>query len=235
MQYAASLTAIGVLSISLAAAVTAQMVYPDQMLQQPMWPTDVPLMMRLQETRFGKPDISPAKTSQHTSDGASVLVAAAHEHEHRSPGKPGADVTLASAGIRTLTLGSPSDLQLQLQSHLPAGSLHVRVEPSDDLQLLSDSRVWDFELHGEQVLTLPLTVQALVDGQHYVHLFIEHVDAEGNTSARALATELRVGEGFITNTDESSLSYEKSFSYDKNFSTASRSEFSAMPVQETIY
>ena len=56
-------------------------------------------MMRLQETRFGKPDISPTKTSQHTSDDASVLIAAAHEHEHRSPGKPGADVTLASAGI----------------------------------------------------------------------------------------------------------------------------------------
>lgn len=228
MQYAASLTAIGVLSISLAAAVTAQMIYPDQMLQQPMWPTDVPLMMRLQETRFAKPDISPIKTSEHRVDTA-IQVAAAHDHEHRSPGKPGADVTLASAGIRTLTLGSPRDLQLQLLSHLPEGSLHVRLETSDDLQLLSATQEWDFELHGEQMLTLPITVMAMADGQHYVHLFIEQVDELGNASARALATELRVGGGFIAN------SYEKSFSHEKSFSTASRSEFSVMPVAETIY
>lgn len=211
MQYAASLTAIGVLSLSLIAAVAAQLSSPEQMLQQPMWPSDLPLILQLQERQARPLELKTSAHSHH------------HDHEHRSPGKPGADVALASPGIRTLTLGDTRELELEIQSHLAQGSLHIRLQPSQDLLLVSDTREWDFDLNDAHALTLPLAVQALAEGQHYIHVFIEHVDDQGVTTTRALATEFRVGDGFLTN------------AYAKSFNTQSRSEYRTLPAREAIY
>jgi hypothetical protein len=211
MQYAASLTAIGVLSLSLIAAVAAQLSSPERMLQQPMWPTDMPLMLQLQDSPARPLELKTSVHSRH------------HHHEHRSPGKPGADVALAGPGIRTLALGETRELDLEIQSHLSQGSLHIRLEPSQDLQLVSITREWDFQLNGERSLALPIAVQALAEGQHYMHVFIEHTDPHGVGTTRALATEFRVGDGFLTN------------AYAKSFSMESRSDYRALPAREEIY
>ena len=211
MQYAASLTAIGVLSLSLIAAVAAQWSSPHRMLQQPTWPTDMHLMLQLQENQARRLEL---KTSAHNHH---------HDHEHRSPGKPGADVALAGAGIRTLAVGEIHELELAMQSHLVHGSLHVRLEPSQDLHLVSDVREWHFDVEGESVLTLPIAVQARAEGQHYVHVFIEHVDQHGVTTSRALATEFRTFDEPLTK------------AYAKSFSVESHSEYRALPAIESIY
>lgn len=211
MQYAASLTAIGVLSLSLIAAVVAQLSSPQRMLQQPMWPTDMHLMLQLQENQARRLEL---KTSAHGHH---------HDHEHRSPGKPGADVTMAGAGIRTLAVGETREMQLEMQSHLVQGSLHIRLEPSQDLQLVSNTQEWHFDLSGESSLKLPIAVQALAEGQHYVHVFIEHVDEHGVSTSRALATEFRTFDEPLTN------------AYAKSFSVESRSEYRTLPASESIY
>lgn len=212
MQYAASLTAIGVLSLSLIAAVAEQLSTPEQMLQQPMWPTDSALILQLQQSTARPFEL---KTSGHHHHH--------HDHEHRSPGKPGADVALTSPGIRALPLGDTRDLELAIQSHLTDGTLQIQLETSQDLQMVSGTHEWNFELNGAQTLTLPITVQALAEGQHYVHVFIEHVNDDGARTTRALATELRTGTGFIAK------------AYAKSFSGESASEYRALPASEAIY
>lgn len=211
MKYAASLTAIGVLSLSLIAAVVAQLSSPQRMLQQPMWPTDMHLMLQLQENQARRLEL---KTSAHGHH---------HDHEHRSPGKPGADVTIAGAGIRTLAVGETREMDLEMQSHLVQGSLHIRLEPSQDLQLVSNTQEWHFDLGGERSLKLPIAVQALAEGQHYVHVFIEHVDEHGVSTSRALATEFRTFDESLTK------------AYAKSFSVESRSEYRTLPASESIY
>lgn len=206
MQYATSLTAIGVFCFSLMAAIAAHWSSPELMLNPPMWPADASLP-RLQ--------IKHLKLPNHQEHN--------HGHEHRSPGKPGADVSLAGGAIYTLNAGVPRDLELKLYSHLPSGSLHIRLQPSAELELLSATQEWNFALNGEETLTLPITVRAQADGQHYGYIFIEHIDMDGNSSARALATEFRVGGGFVTNL------------YEKNFSAAKHGEFKVMPAKEEIY
>jgi hypothetical protein len=205
MQYATSLTAVGVFCLSLMAAMAAHWSSPELMLSQPMWPGDASLM-RLQ--------VMHLESTDHQ----------AHQgHEHRSPGKPGADVALAGSAIYALTAGVPLDLELKLHSHLPRGSLHIRLQPSAELELLSATQEWNFALDGEQTLTLPITVRANSDGQHHGFIFVEHTDVDGNSSARALATEFRVGGGFTANL------------YEKHFSAAKHSEFKVLPAKEEIY
>jgi hypothetical protein len=222
MQYATSLTAIGALSLSLIVAMAAQLSAPEQMLQQPAWPTGMPLMLQLQE-RHTQPLEVKAPAHAHRNN---VHRNNAHQHdahEHRSPGKPGADVALVSPGIRTLPLGDARELELAIQSHLSQGSLYIRLEPSQDLQLASGVREWHFELNGARTLTLPITVQALAEGQHYIHVFIEHIDEHGIGTTRALATELRTDDGLLTN------------AYAKSFSAQRYSEYRTLPASETIY
>lgn len=144
-------------------------------------------------------------------------------HHHRSPGKPGADVALVSPGIRTLLLGDTQALELQIQSHHTHGALHIRVVPSQDLKMLSGVRQWSFELSGQQVLALPLTVQTLAEGQHYLHVFIEHIDQDGTRTSRALATEFRTADHVQTR------------AYAKSFHAGTASPYRTLPAREEIY
>lgn len=144
-------------------------------------------------------------------------------HHHRSPGKPGADVTLVSPGIRTLLLGDTQTLELLIQSHHRHGTLHVRVEPSQELQMLSDARQWSFALSDQEVLALPLTLQALAEGLHYLHVFIEHIDPDGTHSTRALATEFRTAD------------HVQAPAYAKSLRAGTANPYRALPVSEEIY
>lgn len=211
MPYAASLTALGVLSLSLMAALVAHLSSPQLMLDHATWPAPVMQMQRLQETH-GK--TGAFRTSHHPK--------AHHHHEHRSPGKPGADVALVGGGVQTLTLASPRDLELELASHLTRGLVRIQLDASADLELLGAVREWNFDVDGNQTLRLPITLRANAEGQHYVHLFIEHEDVDGNTTARALAAPFHVGQR-LGNLHEKSLS------------AAAASEFRTLPAREVIY
>lgn len=215
MPYAASLTAIGVLSLSLMAAMVAHLSSPQLMLDHATGSAPVIQMQRLQETH-GK--TGAFKTSHHLHHHPK----ARHHHEHRSPGKPGAAVALVGGGVQTLTLASPRDLELTLESHLTRGLVRVQLDASADLELLGAVREWNFDVDGNQTLRLPITVRANAEGQHYVHLFIEHEDVDGNTTARALAAPFHVGQR-LGNLHEKSLS------------AAAASEFRTLPAREVIY
>lgn len=215
MQYATPLAVIGALSMSLIIAVAAQLSSPQHMLQQPMWPMDMPLMLQLQNDPARPLELKTSVRSHHHHTG--------HHHHHRSPGKPGADVALTGPGVRTLVLGEVRSLELAIQSHMTDGTLQIQLETSQDLQMVSGTHRWDFELNGTQTLSLPIAVQALAEGQHYVHVFIEHVSDDGARTTRALATEFRVGDSFATR------------AYAKHFSKESGSEYRALPANEVIY
>jgi len=207
MHNAASFAAVGVFCLSLMTAIAAHWSSPVLRLNQPAWP-DASL---------------PRQQVMHLESAHHHAHTAHHSHEHRSPGKPGADVSLTGGAIYNLAAGVPLDLLLTLHSHLPQGSLHIRLEPSAELELLSGTQEWNFVVDGEQTLTLPITVRAQADGQHHGFIFIEHIGTDGTSSARALATEFRVGGGFAANL------------YEKSFSAPKHSEFKALPAQEEIY
>lgn len=223
MHSTTPLTAIGVLTLGLLVAVAAQLSYPDQMLQQPMWPTDTSLMLRLQESQATKAPAKESKTSLHLGHVHLHAYGQCDHAGYRSPGKPGAEVTLASAPVQTLPLGTVETVELALASSLPPGTVRVALAASEGLALVGADREWQFSTSAGQPIVLPIHVQAATEGQHHVHLFVEHIDGEGTRSARALAAEFRVGGG----------SLEKAFA--KSFSTAVQSEFSSLPAREVIY
>lgn len=199
MRHTATLTSHGGLSLGLLVALVILLV-----VVATQWPT------------FTGPVAQAPGVASKTS------AAHPHHHEHRSPGKPGADITLVGAGVQTLPLGNPRDLKLTLASHLPPGAVRIQLESSPQLELLGSERQWQFEVNGQQTLQLPVTVHANGEGLHYVHLFIEHQDAHGNTTARALAAAFRVGHALPN-------------LYEKNISTATRSEYNTLPAREVIY
>jgi hypothetical protein len=194
VQSKISLTVLGVLGLSMLAAVVWQQSHPHYPHYQQQWH----YKMASSET----PDV--------------------HDHEHRSPGKPAADVHLASAGLQALPLLETTPVHLALQTHMQ-GQVRVTLETSPQLQLVKGASEQVFNLDGNGTLQLPLSLMATREGQHYVHLFIEHTDATGITTARALATEFRVGMPLM----------EKLF--DKQLSMADPDRLVSLPGRETIY
>lgn len=142
---------------------------------------------------------------------------------YRSPGKPGAEIHLVSAAIHRIPLGAIETLQLELASQLPKGSLQINVEPSEGLTLIDAKNEWHFTIDNSQNLSLPIHVRADQEGQHYVHLFVQHNAEDGAYAARALASEIRVGDMDFEPV------YAKSFKGDK------ASEVRSLPAQETIF
>lgn len=209
MQHTASLAAISLLAFSLLAAVVSQKSHPDYLHNQPLWPSDVSLMLSLPGTPW-----ATAPVFRHPYNDV---------HAHRSPGKPAADVGLGNAGLQSLALHEEKTIELQVQSHLGEGTLRVMLETSPDLQLLSSETEWRFELDGAETFQVPVTLLAHREGQHYVHLFVEHIDTDGTTSARALATEFRVGMPLVQKT------------YAKSFHMGSQDSVVSLPGRETIY
>src|SRR5690606_20403110 len=181
MRYTVSLTAAGILSLGLITGLTAQLFHSDE------------LSLSGQTAQAEMPQMA-FEAHSHSHDHLDL-----NRSDYRSPGKPGADVTLISPQIRALPLGVASELQLEMTSHLPKGTLRVSLELSDGLTLTSGEREWQFDVEGAESVTLPIGVQADIDGQHYIHLFIEHQSENGVSSARALATEIRVGGGILHN------------------------------------
>lgn len=178
VQSKISLTVLGFLGLSLLAAVSLQQSHAHYPHYQPLWQAPTYAL--------------PQPLSLHGHETGTALVAAAHSHEHRSPGKPAADVSLESAGLQALPLLETTRVNLALETHL-AGQVRVTLQTSPELQLVDGASEQHFQLADSGTLDLPLSLLATSAGQHYVHLFIEHTDTAGVTTARALATEFRVG------------------------------------------
>ncbi len=206
MQYTATLAAIGLLFLTALAATAARQLPPGMLIHQAPWPNDGSLMLQ------------PAAEQR-------LLPAPRHHldvHAHRSPGKPSIDVELLSPGLRSLPLAVAQTVELQLQTHLRDGFLRVHLEASGDLLFVGSTTDWEFELDGTETLRLPVELIATSDGQHYLHLFIEHRDSAGQVSARALATEFRVGVPLLKQ------------AFAKTLHARAQPEVISLPGQETI-
>jgi hypothetical protein len=204
VQSKISLTVLGVLGLAMLTAVVWQQSHPHYPHYQPLWQTT---------EKQSRPLSEHAASVEHSHEGF---------HEHRSPGKPAADVTLESSGLQALALHEATQVDLELQTHLK-GQLRVTLETSPQLQLVNGNLEHSFILETSDTVHLPLNLMATSEGRHYVHLMIEHTDATGVTTARALATEFRVGMPLV----------EKLF--DKNLSMGDPNRLVSLPGRETIY
>lgn len=206
VQSKISLTVLGALGLSMLAAVTWQKSHQHLPHYQPLWHYKV---------TAPKAPLAPAWSldSGHSHS---------HKHEHRSPGKPAADVSLLSSGLQSLPLleVTPVDLALDAGAR---GQLRISLETSPQLQLVGGSSEQVFQLGDNGMVQLPLNLLATSEGRHYVHLFVEHTDLKGVTTARALATEFRVGLPLVGKL------------FDKNLSMADPNRVVSLPGRETIY
>lgn len=121
----------------------------------------------------------------------------AHQHEtaqHKVPhGKPAAAITLISEGVQAIELMNSTQLELVLKSQVSDGIIDIRLKVDEALQLLSTTTQWSFDPAENSQLVLPIEVIAQRNGNHYVHLFIDHHALDGTHTARALAVEIKVG------------------------------------------
>src|SRR5688572_32966898 len=100
VQSKISMTVLGVLGLAMLTAVVWQQTHPHYPHYQPLWQTtDKP----------SRPLSTHAPSVEHSHEGF---------HEHRSPGKPAADVTLESSGLQALALHEATQVNLELQTHL---------------------------------------------------------------------------------------------------------------------
>lgn len=200
VQSKISLTVLGILGLSMLVAVVWQQSHRHYPHYQPLWHT----------APYAKAHLSAVEHS-HTDT-----------HEHRSPGKPAADVSLDSPGLQALALLETTQVNLALRTHLQ-GQLRISLETSPHLQLVGGGSEQVVHLDGDDTLQLPLSLMATSEGRHYVHLFVEHTDASGITTARALATEFRVGLPLLEKLS------------DKNLSMGDANRLVSLPGRETIY
>lgn len=214
VQSKISLTVLGVLGLSMLAAMVWQQSHAHFPHYQPLWHYGV---------STPKAPLTPSWSHRHTESDSHHHSHHQHgAHEYSSPGKPAAGVTLVSRGLQSLPLLETSQVSLTLQTGAP-GRVRITLETSPQLQLLGGASEQVLDLEGSDTLQLPLNLMAVSEGRHYVHMFIEHTDANGTTTARALATEFRVGLPLV----------EKSF--DKHLSLADPNRQVSLPGRETIY
>lgn len=147
---------------------------------------------------------------------------ASQVHEHRSPGKPGAQVRLTGPSRYTLPLGEAGKLNLALQAAPEQGLLTVEVKLGDGLTLIAGEVQGQLNLAESQELVLPIEVLASVPGEHFVHLFTRIEDSFGATTSRALAVPVLAGE------------VGESHHYKSTVPTKSAAEWIKLPVSETI-
>lgn len=143
-------------------------------------------------------------------------------HQPQSLVKPGAAVSLKN----TEPLYAPGpgvfEYQLQLVSSKHAGKMTVEVSTSDGVTIVSPERQFEFVLQESGEYRLPLTLNANSNGRFYIQLHVSTA-VEGQTSARAIAAILQVGEPMVKVQKTASRS-----SADKTGAVIS------LPAQETI-
>jgi hypothetical protein len=207
VQSKISLTVLGFLGLSVLAAVAWQQSHPHYPHYQPLWHAA---------------NYALSQPLSWKAEAVHAVSMTAHVHEHRSPGKPAADISLESAGLQALPLLETTPVNLILEAHL-AGQVRVTLQTSPQLQLVDGASEQTFHLGDSGTLELPLSLMATSEGRHYVHLFIEHTDAAGVTTARALATEFRVGVPLVEKLSEKSLRM------------SNANNLVSLPGHETIY
>jgi hypothetical protein len=207
VQSKISVAVLGVLGFAMLLAVIWQQSNPHYPHYQPLW------QETLHTDRAAPSRPSHALLHKHSHEGAGL---------YTSPGKPGTEVSLLSDAQQSLPLLQTSQVKLQLQSHLTQGQLRVTLETSPQLQLLNGAAEVVFDLEQGRPLELPLALRAETEGLHHVHMFIEHRDPSGISTARALAAEFRVG----------AAPMEKLF--DKQVTLADADRLISLPGRESI-
>lgn len=93
-----------------------------------------------------------------------------HAH-YRSPGKPGAPVTMSYELSGTPSAGMPLTIRVHFTPHVTEGELkiHYRADP-DDLNLVANDASYTL---GKDDTSAELTVQAAHDGVYYINVFTE--------------------------------------------------------------
>lgn len=144
--------------------------------------------------RFG---VNTTHESEQTRPGVELRQSLVHEHklpsEELPHGKPAAAIALVTDGVQSLELMQSKKLDLVLQSRLGDGSVDIRLEAGGALQLLSASHKWTLDAATSPRIVLPIEVIAEDNGEHHLHIFIDHRNNDGKHTARALAIEFKVG------------------------------------------
>lgn len=145
-------------------------------------------------THFG---ISAAKDDAQTQPTVEIRQPSVDEHELPAKdlphGKPATAIVLVTQGVQTLELMHSRRLDLVLQNHLRDGTINIRLEAGEALQLLSFNQQWTVDAATSPRIVLPIEVMADRNGEHHLHIFIDHHSPEGTRTARALAVEFKVG------------------------------------------
>lgn len=115
-------------------------------------------------------------------------------HPELPHGKPAAAIALVSDAVQTLELMHSKQLDVILQSHLSEGTVDIRLQTGESLQLLSATDQWSLNAAAHPRIVLPIEVIAQREGDHHLHIFISHLADDGTQTARALAVAFKVGE-----------------------------------------
>ena len=114
-------------------------------------------------------------------------------HQPHPTVKPGAAVSLKN--IEPLYAPAPGvyEYQVQLVSPNHTGVMTVDVSTSDGVAIVSPERRFEFALQEGGEYLVPLTIDADSEGRFYIQLHVT-IEVNGQTSARAIAAVLQVGE-----------------------------------------
>jgi len=112
------------------------------------------------------------------------------EEERRLHGKPGAEIELTSSPKERLPIHGVQTLNLELFTPLRKGWVEITIEPSVELEVLSEQKKWSFALDGTNKLTLPVQVYGPSNHRHFIHIFVKQTGLNGHVTSRALAVEL---------------------------------------------
>lgn len=126
------------------------------------------------------------------------LPAANFDHQQASlqkwHDKQGADIVNASNKAHFLGVHEQAEIDIVLQAQVNSGSASIHLETDDGVMIASAQTDWQFDLSQTQEMHLPVILYGAREGSHYVHIFVQQVDAFGNHSARALAQQINVGD-----------------------------------------
>jgi len=113
--------------------------------------------------------------------------------ENKWHNKPGAAVSSVSGVEHFLDLHEQRELELLLLTDVTEGTVKIHVEAEDGLVVLNSKTDWEFSAARSNTIALPVKLYGAIEGRHYVHIFVEHIDELGHTNYRALAQQVNVG------------------------------------------
>ena len=117
--------------------------------------------------------------------------------------KPGAGVRLKHNYDGHSNVGEPELLQLIFSESYSTGTLNIDLKTDQGLVLLAPEQSFSYGMQNQHFHELNISVNPLIEGKHYLRIFVSATENKGSLKHRVFAIPFYVGDTFLPSKQQS--------------------------------